>query len=70
MFFWVEVPASIDTTALLPRAVDHGMAYVPGAAFFAEAPKANCLRLSFVTVPPGQIEQGIVMLADALKECL
>jgi 2-aminoadipate transaminase len=70
MFFWVEVPAHIDTTALLPRAVEHGMAYVPGAAFFAEAPKANTLRLSFVTVPPAQIEQGITLLAATLKECL
>ncbi len=70
MFFWVEVPAHIDTTALLPRAVEHGMAYVPGAAFFAEGPKANSLRLSFVTVPPAQIEKGIRMLATTLKECL
>ena len=70
MFFWVELPAGIDATALLPRAVEHGMAYVPGAPFFADHPRPNTLRLSFVTVPPDQIDRGIAMLAAALKECL
>ena len=70
MFFWVELPAGVDATVLLPRAVEHGMAYVPGAAFFAEQPRQNTLRLSFVTVSPAQIEQGIVMLATTLRETL
>jgi 2-aminoadipate transaminase len=68
MFFWVELPAGVDATAMLPKAVERGMAYVPGAAFFADHAKANTLRLSFVTVSPAQIEQGIDMLAQAIKE--
>jgi 2-aminoadipate transaminase len=51
MFFWVELPAGLDATALLPQAVDAGVAYVPGAPFFADGAHANTLRLSFVTVP-------------------
>jgi 2-aminoadipate transaminase len=35
MFFWVELPAQLDATALLAKAVDAGVAYVPGSAFFA-----------------------------------
>jgi len=66
MFFWVELPEGIDATALLPKAVDLGMAYVPGAAFFAGEPKANTLRLSFVTAPPDVIERGVALLATAL----
>lgn len=68
MFFWVELPAGVDAAALLPKAVALGMAYVPGAAFFADHARANTLRLSFVTVPPAQIERGIQLLAQALKE--
>jgi 2-aminoadipate transaminase len=49
MFFWLELREGIDATALLPRAVQAGMAYVPGAAFYAQAARANTLRLSFVT---------------------
>jgi len=68
MFFWVELPASLDATALLPAAVAAGVAYVPGAPFFADGGHANTLRLSFVTVPPEQIERGIALLGEVLKE--
>jgi 2-aminoadipate transaminase len=68
MFFWIELPEGVDATALLPAAVELGMAYVPGAAFFAERPRANTLRLSFVTVPPAQIERGVALLAQALAQ--
>jgi 2-aminoadipate transaminase len=68
MFFWLELPERIDAMALLPRAVQAGMAFVPGAAFYAQAPRMNTLRLSFVTVPPEKIEQGVAALARVLKE--
>ena len=68
MFFWIELPEGVDAVALLPKAVALGMAYVPGAAFFASAPRLNTLRLSFVTVPPAEIERGVALLAQALRE--
>ena len=67
MFFWVELPEGTDATALLPRAVELGMAYVPGAAFYASEPRHNTLRLSFVTISPAQIERGVALLAQALR---
>ena len=70
MFFWLELPGGIDATALLPRAVEAGMAYVPGAAFYAVAPRADTLRLSFVTVSPERIEAGVAILGQVLKEAL
>ncbi|MEO8806168.1 MAG: PLP-dependent aminotransferase family protein, partial [Burkholderiaceae bacterium] len=68
MFFWVELPEGMDAVALLPKAVALGMAYVPGAAFFADAPRLNTLRLSFVTVAAPEIERGVKLLAQALSE--
>jgi 2-aminoadipate transaminase len=68
MFFWVELPKGIDATALLPKAVDAGMAFVPGAAFYCRDAHENTLRLSFVTVAPAVIEQGIAALARVLRE--
>jgi 2-aminoadipate transaminase len=67
MFFWLELNDGIDAMALLPRAVEAGMAFVPGAAFYAAAPRANTLRLSFVTASPEKIEQGVAALARVLK---
>ncbi len=70
MFFWVELPEGIDATALLPAAVERGVAFVPGAAFFAGAPRPNTLRLSFVSVAPDEIERGVRLLAQVLQQPL
>ena len=70
MFFWVELPADLDAAALLPQAVDAGMAYVPGAPFYCSAPRLNTLRLSFVTVAPPLIEQGVAALGRVLAAAL
>ncbi|MBC7940384.1 MAG: PLP-dependent aminotransferase family protein [Chitinophagaceae bacterium] len=72
MFFWLELPRALDATVLLPRAVQAGMAFVPGAPFFIGAADAHAhtLRLSFVTVPPARIEAGVAALAGVLKMAL
>lgn len=68
MFFWVELPDGIDAAVLLPRAIERGVAFVPGAAFFAGNARRNTMRLSFVTVEPDAIERGVRAIADALAE--
>ena len=70
MFFWVELPAGLDTLALLPKAVEAGVAYVPGAAFYASAPRMNTLRLSFVTVSAERITQGVAALGRVFQQAL
>lgn len=70
MFFWVELPAGLDAIALLPRAVEANVAYVPGAAFYASDAKPNTLRLSFVTVSPERIAEGVRLLGGVLKASL
>ena len=67
MFFWVELPAHIDATALLPKAVEAGMAFVPGSTFFPHGGHANTLRLSFVTVAPEIIDKGVAVLGQVLR---
>ena len=68
MFFWLELPDHMDAMALLPKAVQAGMAFVPGSAFYAAAPRNNTLRLSFVTVPPEKIRRGVAILGKLLRE--
>jgi len=73
MFIWVELPATIngaavDTTHLLARAIERQIAFVPGEPFFAGTPRRNCLRLSFVTVPPERIRAGVEVLGELLRE--
>ncbi|WP_322105821.1 PLP-dependent aminotransferase family protein [Paraburkholderia sp. J41] len=67
MFVWVTLPAHIDSMKLLEEAVAQNVAFVPGAPFFAEQPQHNKLRLSFVTVPPAKIEEGVSKLAALIR---
>lgn len=70
MFLWAELPAGMDASAVLARAVEQNVAFVPGAPFFAEAPVREALRLAFVTVPPPRIEEGIERLAGVIRAML
>ena len=76
MFFWTRltgqpVPGSStattqDATAYAKRAPDHGIAFVPGAPFFAVNPDNATLRLSYATSDLAKIEEGVSRLAKAL----
>ena len=67
MFLWVRLPKGMDAQVLLGEAVERGMAFVPGAPFYAGEPETNTLRLSYVTVSPEQINQGVAALAAAIR---
>jgi 2-aminoadipate transaminase len=67
MFVWVELPPGADALALLPNAVEQGVAFVPGAPFFAEEERRNSLRLSFATLSPSQISEALRRLQAALN---
>ncbi|HSV79155.1 MAG TPA: PLP-dependent aminotransferase family protein, partial [Ramlibacter sp.] len=68
MFLWARLPAGLRAIDLLPRAVERGVAFVPGAPFYAGAPDHRTLRLSFVTASPEQIATGIAALAATIRE--
>ena len=70
MFVWVRLPEGLNAQALLPAAVDAGMAFVPGAPFFAGQPDPRTLRLSFVTSTPEQIDRGMAMLSGVVRAAL
>lgn len=66
MFIWVTLPKSIDAIKLLDQALAAKVAFVPGAPFYANDPATNTLRLSFVTVPPERIREGIAILGKLI----
>lgn len=67
MFLWVTLPAHIDSTRLLEQAVARGVAFVPGAPFYAGDPQRNTLRLSFVTVSEARIREGVRILGELIS---
>lgn len=66
MFIWVTLPKHIDAMKLLDQALAAKVAFVPGAPFYANDPEINTLRLSFVTVPPERIREGIAILGKLI----
>ena len=70
MFLWARLPASVSAVDLLPKAVEKGVAFVPGAAFYAANGDERTMRLSFVTASADQINHGVAALAAAIREQL
>ena len=70
MFFWLTLAPEIDAAALLAHAIEQGVSFLPGAAFFAGKPLHHTLRLSFATEPPERIAQGVATLARVVRHAL
>ncbi|HCE08470.1 MAG TPA: 2-aminoadipate aminotransferase [Oxalobacteraceae bacterium] len=66
MFIWLTLPKHIDSMQLLDEAIAQNVAFVPGAPFYANAPEKNTLRLSFVTVSPEKIREGVAKLGKLI----
>ncbi len=70
MFFWARLTGAkgrISSAAeFAKRAIEKGVAFVPGAPFFAHDPDLSSLRLSFATAGLDKINEGIGRLGQAL----
>ena len=55
---------------LVAEAVERGVTYVPGDAFFPDGRGRNCMRLAFCYVEPEKIREGIARLAEVLEDRL
>ncbi|WP_090054432.1 PLP-dependent aminotransferase family protein [Lentzea fradiae] len=67
MFVWLRLPGDADSATLLREALNHDVAFVPGAPFFATTPDPATFRMSFTTNTPAEIEEGLRRLAKVLR---
>jgi GntR family transcriptional regulator/MocR family aminotransferase len=63
----LTLPAGLDAGALLPAAIERGVAFTPGTAFWVHGAGERTLRLSFSSVTGAQIEEGVKRLAEVIK---
>lgn len=70
LFVWARLTGAggrpADAAALARAAIERGVAFVPGAPFYARDPDAATLRLSFATADEASIAEGVRRLAQAL----
>ncbi|MFU8891087.1 MAG: PLP-dependent aminotransferase family protein [Anaerosomatales bacterium] len=69
-FVWVEMPSFIDAGVLLAEAVEHGVTFVPGSAFYPDGRGRNCMRLAFCYAEPEAITEGIRRLSEVIEDRL
>ncbi|MBQ8934058.1 MAG: PLP-dependent aminotransferase family protein [Lachnospiraceae bacterium] len=68
LFYWVELPENApDTTEMTKHVSEFGVNYTPGAGFFVNGKGHNCMRLSFGSMSPEVITQGIKQLGEYIK---
>ncbi|MBU3740379.1 MAG: PLP-dependent aminotransferase family protein [Rhodoferax sp.] len=72
LFIWARLTGAHGTLSdgaeLARRAIARGVAFVPGAPFFASQADASTLRLSFATMDTARIEEGVARLGSALRQ--
>ena len=70
LFFWARLTGAggkiKDAGEFAKRAIEQGVAFVPGAPFYAANPDVSTLRLSFATADVGKIEEGVGRLGRAV----
>ncbi|WP_431941095.1 PLP-dependent aminotransferase family protein [Nocardia grenadensis] len=65
MFVWAEFTDGTDTGELLPRALETGVAFVPGGAFAVSNPYSHAMRMCFTTAAPEALTEAMSRLARA-----
>jgi DNA-binding transcriptional MocR family regulator len=67
-FLWLTLPDGLDSRALLPRAIQNRVAFVPGTGFYADGQGVANLRLSYCYPEPERIREGVRRLAAVCEE--
>ncbi len=63
----LTLPPGLTATALLPVALERGVAFTPGPAFFLDGAGERTLRLAFSSVAAARIDEGVRRLGEAIK---
>ena len=66
-FSWLTLPNGGDAADFARRAVERGVAVVPGSLFFPDGRGGDNVRLSFSLVDEAVIDEGIERLASLVK---
>jgi len=66
-FLWATLPPGENDEALLERALEEGLIFVSGSAFFVDGSGHDTIRLAFSAAREAEIDEGVARLARALR---
>lgn len=67
-FLWATLPEQIDADNMVARAVERGVIYVAGSAFFVDGRGHNVIRLAFSAPSHENIREGVSRLGAAVRD--
>ena len=70
LFLWVTLPEGMDAVALLAEASKRKVAFVPGAPFYVNGEGQNTFRVTFASMDPDRIREGVRRLAEVIREAM
>jgi DNA-binding transcriptional MocR family regulator len=75
LFIWLTLDGAgiapqmaLNTTELMPQALERNVAFVPGDNFYADGGGTDAMRLNFSCMPPDRIHEGIARLSTLIAE--
>ena len=68
-FLWATLPPKVDDETLLQRALERGLIFVTGSAFFVDGTGHDRIRLSYSSGPEQELQEGATRLAAAIQAC-
>jgi 2-aminoadipate transaminase len=68
LFAWVELPTYVNARDVLVKSLEKNVAFVPGGSFFPNGGKENTFRINFSNMPEDRIVEGLIYLAEVLRE--
>ncbi|MEW6508064.1 MAG: PLP-dependent aminotransferase family protein [Bacteroidota bacterium] len=69
-YIWVQLPEKIDALDIMKESASKGAIFVIGRTFDPHGIKNNCFRLAFSHTPEDQIDNGVKIIAEAVKSKL
>jgi 2-aminoadipate transaminase len=68
LFLWVRLPEGVSAAAILKKAAENKVAFVPGTPFYPHGGGENTFRMNFSNANPEMITEGIKRLAAVIKD--
>jgi 2-aminoadipate transaminase len=69
-FTWVTLPDGLLADDLLPIALRHGVGFLPGSCFYPEPTPRPGFRLSYPTLAPDVVDEGMRRLGASVRELM
>ncbi len=67
-YIWCRLPGNVSARELLRRGLSRGVSFLPGEVFYADGRGQDRIRLTFSSLTPDRITEGVKKLGQAIRQ--